>query len=243
MKILFVFPFVTTLLWRASLIHGEPDVLEGLDELDALKDVRLDLTAAMREKLSSVASSWIHEGADGGTEDHLLPVRRHLAVEDFEEFNQLFENASIRLPEFEVSERVLGIRLKLRIRELYCEDISVGDIVLTSNKESNQRLTFKVDVKNLAINCYGRFDYDYGWLDGGGSIEANINRSDLSTVLAFSSPNFTLEPPGDSTSESCDTSINIYNMEFRGRIVSKILDAAQRAVSNRVERELEGGKT
>jgi hypothetical protein len=233
MKILFVFPFVTTLLWRASLILGEPDVLEG----------RLDLTAAMREKLSGAASAWTHKGADGETEDRLLSVRRRLAVPDFEEFNRLFENASIRLPEFEVSQRVLGIRLKLRISELYCEDISVGDVVLTSNKESNQRLTFKVDVKNLALNCYGRFNYDYGFIDGNGSIEANIDRSDLSTVLAFGSPHFTLWPPGDSTSESCETSINIYNMEFRGRIVSRILDAAQRAVSNRVESALEGGKT
>jgi hypothetical protein len=95
----------------------------------------------------------------------------------------------------------------------------------------------------LALNCYGRFNYDYGFIDGNGSLEANINRSQASTVLAFSSSNFNLEPPGDSTVESCDSSINIYNMEFRGRIVSKVLDLAQRAVSNRIEGEIEAGKT
>lgn len=244
MKIMFAFQFVSTLLlWRASLIRGEPGVLERLDGLDALNDIRLDLTAAMRDKLSGEASRWTHESLDGGTEDHLLHMRRHLAVGDYEEFNQLFKNASIKLPDFEVSDRVLGIRFKLRITELYCEDMAFGDIVLTPNKESNQRLVFKVDIVDLALNCYGRFNYDYGFIDGNGSIEANINKSQASTVIAFSSPNFNLEPPGDSTVESCDSSINIYNMEFRGRIVSRILDLAQRAVSNQVEGAIEDGKT
>jgi hypothetical protein len=244
MKIVLALPFVTTLLlWRTSLIHGEPGVLAGSDELDALKDVRLDLTAAMRDKLSGVASLWTDEGSDEGTGGHLLPMRRHLAVGDFAEFNQLFENATIKLPDFEVSDRVLGIKFKLRISELYCEDMAVGDIVLTPNKESNQRLTFKVDIVDLALNCYGRFNYDYGFIDGNGSLEANIDRSQASTVLAFSSSNFNLEPPDDSTVESCDSSINIYNMEFRGRIVSKVLDLAQRAVSNRIESAIEDGKS
>jgi hypothetical protein len=244
MKVVFMFPFVSTLLlWRASLIRGEPGALERLDELDALEDVRLDLTAAMRDKLSGEASRWTLESSDGGTQDRLSSMRRHLKVGDFEEFNQVFENASIKLPDFEVSDRVLGIKFKLRISELYCEDMAVGDIVLTPNKESNQRLTFKVNIVDLALNCYGRFNYDYGFIDGNGSLKANINRSQASTVLAFSSPDFNLEPPGDSTVESCDSSINIYNMEFRGRIVSKVLDLAQRAVSNRIEGAIEDGKT
>jgi hypothetical protein len=152
-------------------------------------------------------------------------------------------NASIRLPDFEVSQKVLFNTFKLKITELTCRDLSVGDIVLTPNKESNQRLTFKVDLVDLALNCEGRFNYDWGRIDGNGSVEANINKSQASTVLAFSSTNFALEPPGDSTVDSCDASINIDNMEFRGKIISKILDAAQNAVGNQIEGALEGGKS
>jgi hypothetical protein len=246
MKVLFAFTFASTLLYRASLVRaGEPGVLElpGQEVAGALKDVRLDLTAAMRDKLAGAGIRRTHEGADGGTKDHIRSLRRSLNVGDFEEFNQLFMNASIRLPDFEVSQKVLFNTFKLKITELTCRDLSVGDIVLTPNKESNQRLTFKVDLVDLTLNCEGRFNYDWGRIDGNGSVEANINKSQASTVLAFSSTNFALEPPGDSTVDSCDASINIDNMEFRGKIISKILDAAQNAVGNQIEGALEGGKS
>lgn len=233
------------LLWalvaNPTLVCGYTDVIT---ERELLKDVRFDLTDAMRRKLASVASRWMLENAadehalDG---THVVSLRRSLAVGDFDEFNELFQNASIDLPDFEVSDRVIGIRLKLGLKELYCEDISVGDILLTPNKESNQRLTFKVDLVDIALNCYGRFNYDYGFLDGNGRLEANINKSQASTVLAFRSSNFNLQPPSDSTVDSCDAEINIYNMEFRGGIVSRILDAAQRLVGNRIEGEIAGG--
>jgi hypothetical protein len=225
----------STLLMGASLVWSDslgPVVQNG----------RFDLTAAMRSKILSVAHRFLLDEEEGLLDEttRVVSLRRKMAIGEFDEFNQLFQNATILLPDAQVSDRVAFIKLKIKLREMYCEDMSVGDIVITHNKQSNQRLTFKVDIVDLAMNCYGKFNFEYGFIGGGGTMEANSGGSSASTVLAFTSRNFDLEPPGDSTVASCAASINIYNMEFRGGLIPKLLDISRKIVANKVEDEVEG---
>ena len=110
------------------------------------------------------------------------------------------------------------------------------------SKESDQRLTFGVKVQGLALNCFAKYDYDYGLLDGGGRFEVYSNKNSAETRIAFASPDFNQEPPESATVEFCNASINIYNMEIRGKFIGKILDTFQKLIRDVVEDEVEDGE-
>ena len=72
-------------------------------------------------------------------DDHDAPFSRRAAIGDFDEFNEIFENASIMIPEtYDVSQRVGLINLDMTIENIKCYDISVGDIAI-SNERVNQK--------------------------------------------------------------------------------------------------------
>ena len=58
--------------------------------------------------------------------------------EDFDNFNEIFENASIYIPEeFKVSEKVVFVDLDMNIRNIKCYDVSVGDISVDHEQKSD----------------------------------------------------------------------------------------------------------
>jgi len=228
--------FITSLLLFAHLVGGAP-LSQSLSSSIRLKDDRLEFRKELKRKLASS----IHVLLGAETNEHgQVSLRRNLEEGDFEAFNQLFHNAVIDLPDATVSKKLL-FKLNIKIKDLYCQDISIEDILLSFNKESDQRLTFGVTIQGLALNCFANYDYDYGLLDGGGRVEIYSNNNNAETRIAFSSPNFNLEPPESATVEFCTANINIYNMEVRGKFIAKILDTFQKLIRDVVEEEVEDG--
>lgn len=213
-----------------------PIRVENVDTIfDSSRTRRQDfpLGATLIEYLHALYGVRIEE------EEGTLSLRRYLAVGDFADFNQLFESAKIDLPDAEVSQKIAGITLTLKMKNLYCQNITIGDIELSHKKVSNQRLDFNVSIVDLTMNCFSEYDYDYGFLNGNGRIEAYSKGNYAQTSLAFTSTNFDTAPPTGADVAFCTSNLNIYNMEFRGGIVNWLLDTFQSLVRGVIESRVE----
>ena len=167
-----------------------------------------------------------------------ISLRRHLAIGDFAALNNILVGATIQLPDVSASEGNLDIDLK----NPYCQQIEIGDVLLSYNQESIQRYTFTVQIVSLALKCYS--DYDYGWrfLDGGGEVYADVSDSSATTVLSFTSPNFNTSPPTASNVDSCVANVNIDDLDFDGGIVNSILNAFEQLFRGTIAGAVEGGE-
>lgn len=154
-----------------------------------------------------------------------ISLRRHLAVGDFAAFNNLLEGATIQLPDATIEEG----KLKLRLKNPYCQDIDIGDVILSHNMENNQRFVFNVKIVELSLNCYSKYDYDWRFLDGSGNIFAETRDSWAETALSFTSPNFNAYAPTASNVDSCVSSVNIKDLDFSGGFVNSLLDTFEKS--------------
>ena len=165
--------------------------------------------------------------------------RRRNAVGDFDEFNEIFENASIVMPDsYQVSERVALIDFDMTIENIKCYNISVGDIAITHNRVSDQSIDVSVGVYQLDLNCELDYSYKYGLLRGDGWLKLTTENNWAFTRLNFESEDFDSLPPSSSSVKSCLTDIEIENMDFEGDLVSEIIEIFQRLVRGTVERAI-----
>ena len=167
-------------------------------------------------------------------------ANRRAAIGDFDEFNQLFENAKLIIPEeFEVSEWVGIARLEMTIRNMECMELSVGDIRIDHQQNSAQSIDVLVDINQLDITCEMEYDYTYGILRGDGWVRLTTDNNSASTRLEFTSADFSRFPPnGGANIRPCSADIEIENMDFEGDFVSEIIEIFQGLVRSVVEREI-----
>jgi hypothetical protein len=165
---------------------------------------------------------------------------RTLAVGDFDEFNELFQDAVIHIPDdFKVSQRIGLIKLELEIRDTKCYDISVGLINVAHKRTSLKQINVNVDVMQLDMKCDVDYRYKYGFLRGGGTAVVRTNDNSASTQLQFFSENFNQMPPSGSTVGWCDTNIEITDINFKGDFVSDIVEWFERLIRDVIEEQIE----
>jgi hypothetical protein len=140
---------------------------------------------------------------------------RGLAIGDFDDFNNLFRNAIVRLPDAEVNQRVIGINLNLKLGNIRCTGIEIGDIVIDYRKENSRRMNVDVDIMDLDMDCSIDYRYEYGFLHGSGSVQGYTSGNSASTRLVFNSANFDEHPPHSSSIEGCISNVEINDMNFR----------------------------
>jgi hypothetical protein len=81
-------------------------------------------------------------------------TNRRAAYGDFDEFNKIFDNAYILIPEeFKVSERVAFVDLNLNLRNIKCYDMNVGDIMVEHEQKFDDEFLVTVDVKSIDLTC------------------------------------------------------------------------------------------
>ena len=184
------------------------------------------LTAPLLSGAVSVGSSHQVDDSNSGISSHF---HRRDAVGDFEEFNEIFENAFIVVPEtYEVSERVAFINLDMTIKNIKCYDISVGDITIAHDRVDGQSIDVLVDVTKLDLNCELDYTYDYGLLNGDGWLKLTTDDNSAYTKLNFVSDDFNSQPPEGSSVDECYADVEIANMDFEGDFVSEIIEIFQR---------------
>ena len=155
---------------------------------------------------------------------------------DFENFNKIFENASIYIPEeFQVSEQVAFADLNMIIRNIKCYEVSVGDISVDHQKQSDTAFAVTVGVANLDLTCEMNYDYDYGILSGDGWVQIETENSDVVSTIGFTSLDFDLYPPTSSTIDNCFSNVQIKNLDFEEDFASEVLEVFQSLIRNTVE--------
>ena len=169
--------------------------------------------------------------------DGEISLRRFLAEGDFDALNRLVAGAKIQLPDATVQEG----KLKLKLKSPYCQDIEIGDVLLSHNMVSSQRFTFTVRIVGLDLKCYSDYDYDWRFLDGSGKIFANVRDSSAETQISFTSTNFNTSPPTASSTDSCVAVVNISDLDFSGGFVNSLLDTFEKSFRGIIEEEVEAG--
>jgi len=171
--------------------------------------------------------------------NHTFSVRRSLAVGDFEELNALLKDATVTLPPAIIEEEVAGSDLTLDLKKIECNDIRIGDIQIAYSKNSNQKLTFQVNIFELDLKCFVDYKYKYRFLpSGNGEASAETENNSASVSFAFTSPDFTTVPPNAASIVDCETNINISDMDFKGGFIGWLLDQFDDLISNVVEKEI-----
>ncbi|KAG7360134.1 paraquat-inducible protein A domain containing protein [Nitzschia inconspicua] len=159
-----------------------------------------------------------------------------LAIGDFDLLNEIFENASIILPnEYEVSQKVGIATLNMNIRNLTCYDLSVGDITVTHDDVSSTVHEVDIAMYGLDLTCEMNYNYKYGILSGDGWVQIRTNGNSASSIIKFTSLDFDQASPVESTIEDCFSDVRIERMDFEGDFVSEILEIFQGLIRNVVE--------
>ena len=200
----------------------------------------MKLFLASLSSLLLPAASIVLEAAAVQPVETIVQETRSLTVGDFAEFNDLFQDAVIHIPDdFQFSERVFSVKLELNIRDIKCYDISVGDMSVSHSRQSNQRINVNVDVTQLDLRCDVDYRYKYGFLRGDGIATVRTNDNSASTTLRFDSTDFHTQPPNGSSVGSCTTDIEITDINFEGDFVSNIVEIFERLIRDVIEREIE----
>ena len=179
-----------------------------------------------------------------------LPSPQHfqrlLALGDFKEFNDLFANAVVNLPDVDVSRSGLNLRL----RNMYCQNISVGDIqtnftVTPPQQSNNTNGQASAIVMGFFVNpfdflCVADYSYSFTFFRGSGKMTARARDSQANLKVNVTSPtSFAQKPPNETNVVSCDTRIEIYDMSFEGGVVARVLDLLEDLVDDVVENNVE----
>mmetsp|Transcript_4236 Transcript_4236/g.4760 ORF Transcript_4236/g.4760 Transcript_4236/m.4760 type:complete len:2377 (+) Transcript_4236:252-7382(+) len=154
---------------------------------------------------------------------------------DFDEFNKIFENASIIIPEeFKVSERVAFVDLNMNIWNIKCYDMNVGDITVNHQQKLDIEFLVTVGIAKLDLTCEMEYDYEYGILSGDGWVQIQTDNSEATSTILFKTPD-SRYPPTDSFVDNCFSDVNIKRMDFEEDFVSEIVEVFQGLVRNTME--------
>ena len=159
-----------------------------------------------------------------------------LATSDFEEFNRLFADASLLLPDADVSKS----GLTLKIRKLVCKSISIDNMEFTHTVDSSSQLTAGLSVDPFAFGCTADYSYSFSFFRGSGRMAAQARNNRINAQVQFTSPpTFAQEPPAKTQVSACSSTLDIYDMTFRGGLVARIVDLFENAIDDVIEREIQ----
>lgn len=155
-------------------------------------------------------------------------LSRQLRIGDFDEFNQLFENASIVLPgPFSKTDRVGIFDLDLNVYNVRCYGVNIGDMSISHQAKSSQDIEVLINVLQLDLDCQLDYDYKWGPANGDGKLTVQTDDSSASTTINFFSDDFNTKPPKSSAVSGCVPDIRITRLEFEEDFLSEVLETFQ----------------
>jgi hypothetical protein len=157
---------------------------------------------------------------------------RRLEIGDFARFNELFANAQLKLPDAELSES----GLTLKISNLVCTNVNVGGI--QSNHSLFQEngldvLAYTVTAFPVSITCSADYTFEVLFIPGSGRFTAVAEslRAETRIDLVSGSGGFAAGPPTVATIDYCNADIN-----FEGTTVERLLELFKGLISNVVDK-------
>lgn len=192
--------------------------------------------------LPSLLSQELSEAISQRVTEHLVqqrkedPPSRELENQEFDQFRQLLSNAVIDLPDFTTTDSILFFTLDLQATNVKCFNIILNDIQISYALESKQSLKFQVDINDLNLKCTLDYKWSYSLFDGGGTADITLANNYVSTSISFTSQNFDLYPPTNSSVDKCTADISITDMNFAGSITDKVLNVFEPLLKGFVEK-------
>jgi hypothetical protein len=162
--------------------------------------------------------------------------RRRTAAGDFDELNKLFDNASIIIPDtFTVSQKVLLSTLEVRIWNIKCYGVNIGDMSIAHELKNAQNMEVLINVFKMDLACEMNYEYKYSFLNGDGWLKLTTNDNSASTRINFQSDDFGSKPPKGSSVSNCVADIEITDLDFEEDLLSEVLEVFQGLVRGVVE--------
>ena len=166
-------------------------------------------------------------------------VQRQTRIGDFDELNELFEDAFIVIPdEYKVSQKIGFSNFEATIWDIKCYNIEIGDMAVQHQMTNAQNMQVAIDVMNLDLDCDMNYRYKYSFIDGDGTLKLFTDGSSAETRINFMSDDFDTFPPKGSSVSSCDADIQITRMDFDQDLLSEILEVFQGLVRGVIERAI-----
>eukprot|EP00980_Cylindrotheca_fusiformis_P014864 scaffold4056_cov115-Cylindrotheca_fusiformis.AAC.8 len=172
------------------------------------------------EEISTAIQTLDHQEERSLSEDI---ITRRLEVGDFAEFNELFENAFISLPDgFKTSTG----KFEFRARNVKCYGINIGDMNVSHELKSSQKVEVVIDVMKLDLDC--EMDFEYDWLfSGDGWLKVTTDDSSASARINFESDDFNTKPPKGSSVPICDADIKGLKLDFEDDFLGETIENFQ----------------
>jgi hypothetical protein len=162
-------------------------------------------------------------------------ILRHLEIGDFDRFNTLFRNATIKLND----QPITTGELTLVVSNLQCTDIQIGDVQLDYtvaddvNGTDASVLAILISASPFSMTCTADYSYDFTFLSGSGNFESSTVDNSVNSTINLIAPNgFAMEVPSLSGVADCAAQVNVEKTTFNGGIVGVVLNLFESAVSD-----------
>lgn len=206
--------------------------------LRALLSDNTDLHHRIRQHTNDTTTSPFNDGNTATKEDRVKLTT----------LNQIFSQITLQLPSTSVSKSGLD----LTITNLKCTNLYIDDITLTHSippttpdgRDNHFYQNVAVSVSGVQITCNFRYEYKWTIFSGAGSGMAKLDPVSSTDInLIFRSQDYRNFPPNDVNVNSCNTVLEILDMDFDGDgvgIIGGILSLFEGLMRDAVESELEG---
>lgn len=160
-------------------------------------------------------------------------IPRSLATGDFEELNDLIRPATFTLPDYKYDRDLISFD----VTNLQCSSFQIGDVRISSTKDSSQRVSVPLSFIDLDMVC--AFDYRYRAalvFTGRGSATVISSGSDVDTKMALTTSRVNLiqYPPEKIDFEQCTADIVVNDIDFRGGVVAWVANAIEGSLRGRI---------
>ena len=158
---------------------------------------------------------------------------RLLNIGDFQELNNLVQNAIVSLPDATLSRGYLS----LDITSVSCTNFQVGDMIVSSRKTSLTTISVDVEIQQLDMNCMAHYHYSAWPLHGSGDVTIDSAGNGATTTTLVTSTDYNEYPPTSLQIQSCNPTVQIQNINFQGGIASMFLEAVQGMLHDSIEQQ------
>jgi hypothetical protein len=154
------------------------------------------------------------------------------ATNDFADFNQIFQDAKLALPDADISTNGLD----LNIRELICSQVVIDDMsVISPSSTVNNAMQLQVDV-TFSLTCQANYAYYFPpFFRGDGRVAAMTRSNQFQTHLTFQHASSDTAV----TVDLCQAQVQIYDLDFRGGLVARLIEVAEGPVADLLQSEIQ----
>jgi hypothetical protein len=218
-------------------------ILPMFDEASSSLRTEDELISRRPAAAAAASGSFTRALLLAGTHQRLLQQQQQGT--GFEQFNELFADATLSLGDFPVP--VMDNLVELNIIDLKCSKIVIGDII-TNHTIIQQNgvdvLEFTVTLSPFQFDCTAGYRYKMAlFITGEGTVFAEAKGNSLTTKIHIKSAStFEQDPPISSMVDFCEAEIKTDGrVSFQGGVVADIMNGFKAPISDVIDKQAQTG--